>query len=122
MCPRSHNVIVIRLVRQGTWLFPTAVRQVLEQAGACYGICAIRAERRGEYEVYPIRLRERLPVIRLPLRSTDADVVLALQPLIDHCHERGRYHFLDYRPALEPPLSPEDAAWAEQLLRQNDLL
>ncbi len=116
------NVVEMDLVRKGAWLFPEAVRQVLQQAGACYGICAIRAERRGEYEVYPIRLRERLPAVRVPLRPTDADVVLDLQPLIDQCHERGRYHFLDYRRPLEPPLSPEDAAWAEQLLRRNDLL
>jgi hypothetical protein len=40
-----------------------------------------------EHEVYPIRLRERLPGIRVP-RPTDADVVLDLQPLIDQCHER----------------------------------
>ena len=49
-------------------------------------------------------LGERLPVIRVPLRPADADVVLDLQPLIDQCHERGRYHLLNYRLALDPPL------------------
>jgi hypothetical protein len=29
----------------------------------------------------------------------------------------GRYHQLDYRADLDPPLSPEDAAWATALLQ-----
>jgi len=72
--------------------------------------------------VYPIRLRERLPVIRIPLRPNEADVVVDLQPLIDQCHERCRYHLLNYQQPLEPPLQAEDCAWAEQLLRQAHLV
>ena len=45
-----------------------------------------------------------------------------LQPLIDQCHERGRYHLLNYRLGLNPPLPPEDAAWADKLLRERHLL
>jgi len=48
--------------------------------------------------------------------------VLDLQPLVDQCHERGRYHLLNYRRFLQQPLAPEDAAWAEGLLRQGQLL
>ncbi len=51
-----------------------------------------------------------------------ADAVLDLQPLIDQCYERRRCHLLDYWLALEPPLPPADAAWAEQLLLQHQLL
>jgi hypothetical protein len=116
------NLVEIDLVRQGAPVFPRAVLRVLDPAGASYAVCVFRATRPGEQEVYPIRLRERLPAIRVPLRPTDADVVLDLQPLIDQCHERGRYHLLNYRLALNPPLPSEDAAWAEQLLRQHHLL
>ena len=116
------NLVEIDLVRQGSWVFAQGVRGVLQRAGACYGIGVWRAARPEEHEVYPIRLRERLPAIRVPLRPTDADVVLDLQPLIDQCHERGRYHLLNYRLALQPPLSPEDAAWAEDILHQQNLL
>jgi hypothetical protein len=72
--------------------------------------------------VYPIGLRERLPAIRIPLRPADAEVVLDLQSLIDQCHERGRYHLLNYRLALNPPLGPEDANWVNQILREHQLL
>lgn len=115
------SFVEIDLVRQGTWLFPTVVRRVLERAGAAYGICVFRATRRDEHEVYPIRLREPLPGIRIPLRATDADVILNLQALVDQCHERGRYHLLDYTAHLAPPLSSEDATWAAQRLAQAGL-
>ncbi|MBI2949132.1 MAG: DUF4058 family protein [Verrucomicrobia bacterium] len=116
------NLVEIDLVRQGASVFPQEVRNVLQRAGACYGICVARTTGPGEREVYPIRLRERLPSIRVPLRPTDADVVLNLQPLIDQCHDRGRYHLLNYRLELHPPLAPEDAACANQLLRDHGLV
>ncbi len=116
------NLVEIDLIRKGAWVFPQAVRDVLQHAGACYAVSVFRAARRREQEVYPIGLRQRLPCIRVPLRPADADVVADLQPLVDQCHERGRYHFLEYRLAPEPPLAPEDAAWANQLLREHQLL
>ncbi len=116
------KLVEIDLLRQGAWLFPQVIRAVLQQANACYGISVFRAVRPGDYEVYPIRFRDRLPVIRVPLRPSDADVLLDMQPLVDQCHERGRYHLLNYRLLLEPALSPEDAAWAEQRLQQAGLL
>ena len=116
------NLVEIDLVRQGAWLLPGGIRNVLQQAGASYAVCVFCTARPAEQLVYPIRLRERLPVIRVPLRPSDADLLLDLQPLIDQCHERGRYHLLNYRMALDPPLSPEDATWAEQLLRRQQLL
>lgn len=115
------SLVEMDLVRQGAWVFAPGVQNVLRQAGACYAVGVVRSARPAEQEVYPISLRQRLPAVRIPLRSTDDDVVLDLQPLIDQCHERGRYHLLDYRLALEPPLSPEHAAWADQLLRQQHL-
>ena len=74
-----------------------------------------------EREAYVIGLHQPLPVISIPLRPKDADVALELQPLIDQCHERGRYHRLRYRAELDPPFTPEDAAWVDQILRQHQL-
>lgn len=116
------NLVEIDLVRQGASIFPQVIRDVLQRAGACYGVCVSRASRPTEREVYPIRLRERLPAIRVPLRPSDSDLVVDLQPLIDQCHERGRYDLLNYRLDLYPPLPPEDAGWATQLLREHQLL
>jgi hypothetical protein len=115
------NLVEIDLVRRGAWVFEDGLRSVLQQAGACYGVCVFRASQITAREVYPIRLRERLPAIRVPLRPSDADVIVDLQPLIDQCHERGRYHLLNYRLDPEPPLPPEEAAWVDQVLRGHSL-
>jgi len=115
------NLVEIDLVRQGAPVFPDSIRTVLHQAGAGYGVCVFRAARPVEHEVYPIRLRDRLPAIRVPLRPADADVVVDLQALIDQCHERGRYHLLHYRLDLDPPLPPDEAAWVDQVLREHAL-
>ena len=84
-------------------------------------MCVFRVTQPKEREVYPIGLRERLPVLSIPLRPTDADVVLDLQPLIDQCHERGRYHRLNYQAELHPPFSPAEAAWVDSVLREHQL-
>jgi len=115
------NLVEIDLVRQGTSVFPQTIRNVLAQKAAGYGVCVFRAALPAARELYPIGLRDRLPAIRVPLRPTDTDVVLDLQPLIDQCHERGRYHLLNYRPDLDPPLPPDEAAWVDQVLRGRDL-
>ena len=66
-------------------------------------------------------LRERLPAVRIPLRQSDDDVPLELQPLIERAYDYGAYDDIDYHRDPEPPLGPEDAAWADQLLRSKGL-
>ncbi len=81
----------------------------------------LASARRGfgsrKYEIYRIPLREPLPAIRIPLREPAADVVLDLQGLITHVYERGRYDDMDYRKPCVPPLTGEEAAWADELLK-----
>lgn len=114
------NVVEIDLLRDG----PVTVdvegwdyRRRKPGLGEHYLICASRAVRPGRREIYPCPLRERLPVIRIPLRATDADVPLDIQKLINHCYTSGRYWKLDYKnQPLDPPLSADDAAWVADLL------
>jgi len=42
-----------------------------------------------------------------------------LQAIVDEAYVRGRYETLDPTIELDPPLSPEDASWAQTL--QTDL-
>jgi predicted Zn-dependent protease with MMP-like domain len=115
------NVVEIDLVRQGASAFPDEMRALARAKGAPYGVCVFLAAALQEREAYIIGLRQPLPVISVPLRPTDADVALELQPLIDQCHERGRYHLLRYGAVLDPPLTPDDAAWVDQILRHHQL-
>ena len=70
-------------------------------------------------DYYPIFLRDRLPVIRVPLRRTDKDVPLNLQALLDQCYDNGGYDDIDYVAEPEPPLPPTARRWAAQLLRRG---
>jgi hypothetical protein len=50
------------------------------------------------------------------------DIVLDLQTVLDQTYDRGNYaRKTDYRQEPEPPLRPEDAAWADTLLREKGL-
>ncbi len=113
------NVVEIDLLRGG----PVTVdvegwdyRRKKPGLGEHYLVCASRAVKPGRREIYPCPLRERLPVIRIPLRATDPDVPLDIQKLINHCYTSGRYWKLDYSQPLEPPLFAEDAQWVADVL------
>jgi hypothetical protein len=70
-----------------------------------------------EAEYYSLPLRDPLSAISIPLRSTDDDVVLNLQEAIARVYDDGSYGTrIDYQEPAEPPLSPDDAAWAAELV------
>lgn len=81
--------------------------------------------RRGsdEYEFYPIKLRDRLPRIGIPLKTGEADVRLDLQDVFNRSYDIGPYpERLDYSAPPPPPdLNPDDAAWADEILRSKGL-
>jgi hypothetical protein len=69
--------------------------------------------------LYPRRLRDRFPRIRLPLAAPDPDVVLDIQAVLAHTYEAGGYaERLNYAIPCVPPLSLEDQTWADGLIRQ----
>ena len=77
------NVVEIDLVRKGVSVFPDEVRALARAHAAPYGVCVFCASHLKEREAYIIGLRDHLPVISIPLRPTDAEIALELQPLID---------------------------------------
>ncbi len=87
-----------------------------------YMACITRAWKRDVAELYPLRLAEPLPALRIPLRKRDADVTLNLQALIDQCYENGGYEMIDYSLPPLPPLDADGAAWAEKWLRAKGVL
>ena len=88
---------------------------------ATYQACARRGWRPGQFEVYRLPIRQRLPRIRIPLRESDPDAILDLQAIVDQCYLNGGYDDIDYRGAVEPAFDAEDAAWADALLREKGL-
>jgi hypothetical protein len=73
-----------------------------------------------DYEVYAIDMKSRLPRIRVPLRSGDADVTLDLQAAFERSCDTGPYpERVDYRAEPVPPLSQTARKWAEGVLKKE---
>jgi hypothetical protein len=73
--------------------------------------------RRPRVEVYSWSLRDPIPDIQIPLRREDGAVPLPLQTAHSMVYDRADYAAdPNLRRSVEPPLRPEDAAWAAQVL------
>lgn len=75
-----------------------------------------RAGRRPEADFWPILLRNPLPVIPIPLNPGDADARLDLQAIVHRIYDAAGYAVDIYGEPPEPPLRPDDAAWAQAIL------
>jgi hypothetical protein len=109
----------IDLLRKGTPTFNfSGVRR------SAYRAYVDRTVKDGRHQgVYPIRLRERLPGLPVPLRPDDADVILDLQAMLDLVYDRAAYHLdTDYAKQSKPPLDADDAAWSDALLREKKVI
>lgn len=72
-----------------------------------------RAEDRPNCAVYHWDLRDPLPIIPIPLRAPDADILSDLGKVFRETYERGRYaRSLFYKQPPAAPLSRKDAQWA----------
>jgi len=104
------HLVEIDLLRGGRPM-PDANRPVCD-----YSVLVSRAERRPRAAFWPVRLRERLPVIPVPLRHPDGDARIDLQEVLHHVYDASGYEDFIYASSPDPPLAPEDAAWARQLV------
>jgi Protein of unknown function (DUF4058) len=65
-------------------------------------------------------LRDRLPVIPIPLKPADADGQIDLQDVLHQAYDGPGYEKFIYDGAPEPPLRAEDAEWAGQFIPRPD--
>jgi hypothetical protein len=116
------SLVEIDLVRAGERVLAIPSWRIPPSHRTPYQVVVRRGHRPTEVEVYRVPLRERLPVIGVPLREGDPDAPLDLQELIARCYRNGRYEgTLAYERTPDPPLEPDDAAWADELLRSAGL-
>jgi hypothetical protein len=126
------NLVEIDLIRSGPPILDVPERYRETCVHTPYLICVRRMAHPERLECWRFSLRDPLPDIRVPLRARlphlplpwrlgEADVLLRLRPLLDRCYRRGRYDRIDYRRPPNPPLSEDDARWADALLREKGL-
>lgn len=112
----SVNFVEIDLTRRRPLNLMVSAEQLPDKGEHPYHACVWRATPPGQCEVYAFSLRQALPAIRVPLRATDEDARLALQPLVDRVMTAGGYDDIDYTAPLDLPLAQDDAQWLSERL------
>jgi hypothetical protein len=122
VCASNTNLVEIDLNHFGSHTLAFPLDHLKPRARTTYMACVRRTTRRGQAEVYPMPLWERLPVVNVPLRPEDADVLLDVQALVDQCYRNGGYDgTLNYAVDPDPPLLGAEAEWAKKRLREQGL-
>lgn len=87
-----------------------------------YLVHVSRASRRPGATLWPIRISQRLPAIRIPLKTDDENIALDLQEVLTAAYDRAGYDLeIDYLREPVPALEGEWKAWAHRLLRDSGL-
>ena len=113
------NLVEIDFIRRGPHVLDVPLEFVEPLRPWDYLVNLVRHGSQ-EYEVYPIQVRDPLPRILIPLGKGEEDAVLDLQAVLADAWTIGPYpERLDYTRDPIPPLKDDDAAWADQLLRDK---
>ena len=89
----------------------------MEPEFACdYCIMVSRVEDRPEANFWPLKLRDQLPKLPVPLRTPSPDVSIDLQEILHGVYDRAGYADYLYEEAPVTRLSRKDASWARSLL------
>jgi hypothetical protein len=90
------------------------------QPECVYSVLVSRAGDRTHASFWPIGLRDKLPLVPIPLRPDEPDAELDLRGTIDRVYDEAGYRFFLYGHEPEPPLAGEDAAWADGIKSSLD--
>ncbi len=104
------NLVEIDLLRGGPPM------PVMDRPACAYSVLVGRSERWPEVDFWPIGPRDPLPVIPVPLRRPDEDARLDLKAALDQVYDDAAYQYRIYDEPPEPPLTPEDQAWAREFV------
>ena len=115
------SLVEIDLLRGGAHSSAVPLWMAREKAGPFdYHVSVRRFDRPGEFLIYPIPLQRRLPTIRIPLLPGDPSIPIGLPAIFQRAYDAGPYrravHYGEDK--INPPLTPAQAAWADQVLAQ----
>lgn len=116
------NVVEIDLLRGGNTLVDVDGEwwdKYISTHHHDYVTCVSRGQVDEQREVYPSLLRDRLPVIRVPLRFGETDIILDIQEAVNEAYDLGQYWKRDHRHEPNLALNHDDSQWADALLFEN---
>lgn len=109
------HLVEIDLLRGGQ-------RMPVEGLPTCdYCVQVSRVEERPRVGLWPIMLRDPLPMIPIPLLSPDPDATLDLQALLHRLYDAGGYEDYIYSGTPHPLLRAADAEWARNVLKASGI-
>lgn len=112
----STHLVEIDLIRSGRPM------RILEDVKSDYRILISRGNRRPRAYLYAFSVRDPIPSFPLPLQSGDREPLVQLQNLLNEIYDQAGFDIaLDYNLDPVPKLKPEDASWADELLRSHSL-
>jgi hypothetical protein len=106
------SLVEIDLLRGGK---PMPLDDLPDRAYA-YSVLVSRVEDRPKAGFWSIGLRDRLPIIPVPLRAPANDARLDLQEALNHVYDVSGYEDYIYSGVPDPPLDGKDQDWAENLI------
>lgn len=112
---RDCHLVEIDLLRRGRHVLSIPEWRTQELQPYDYLVCINRWPELNRFRLYPRRLRDPLPQIRVPLADPDPDVPLDVQEALAKVYYEGRYRWrVRYDEPCEPPLEPADQQWANE--------
>ena len=109
------HLLEIDLLRYGTYPFENP-----NVPDTHYHIALVRADA-GQTEVWGFNVQDKIPILPVPLKAPDADVLLDLRKALDIVYERGMFELsIDYRDTPPRPVfSVEEQEWMNDLLKNK---
>lgn len=115
MLKRDCHLVEIDLLRRGKHVLSIPASSLTRIEPFDYLTCVNRWPDRNPFELYPRKLCDRLPRVRIPLVAPDADVSLDLQTVLETVYQNGGYMLrIRYDEPCDPPLEPADQQWANE--------
>jgi hypothetical protein len=114
------GLVEIDLLRAGRHCTAIPVRKLRAlRPESIYHVCVCGAAVGPAYQIAAVSLSDRLPLFAVPLDIGIAPVRIDLQLIFERSFDTGRYGDLDYSRPARPPLTPDQQAWAEEILRKR---
>ena len=106
----TASIVEIDLLRGGP-------RLPINDMPTCdYCVTVFRKSNAPRVEAWPIKLRDELPVIPIPLKGDFTDATLDLKALLDRVYDAAGYEDYLYESPPEPALDPSDETWARSFM------
>jgi hypothetical protein len=106
----NTHLVEIDLLRGGQ-------RMPIKDAPACdYMVMVSRSYERPRVELWPVAIRDILPLFPVPLRQSDRDATIDLGQLLHEQFDAAGYEDYVYRGSPQPALSETDSSWAAGLI------